>query len=244
MIAYMLSQFPSLGDSGISGYSYFFSSYPNPLPNATTPKIAGMLLLLTLQDHPPSALSNLLAPALTHVNTTWPSTFQITTIPEHHPSFYAWFQTHYDTSPAGLNLLVGSRLLPRSALTTNLTQSAAALRQFTTPQNVATAYLVSGAGVRTARPRGGSNGVNPAWRAAYVHATNGVEWAPGDATARAEAVAKLEYSLQGVRALAPDSGAYVNEVRIFLPTYVRISDLCFASRRRRHDRIPTCHLGE
>jgi hypothetical protein len=210
MVAYVLSQFPSLGDNGLSGYSFLFSSFPNPFDNSSTP-VSGMFFILTLQDQPPSAIDSLLAPVFTHLNTTFPS-FALITIPEEHPSFSAWFASHYDTSAAGSNILIGSRLLPRSALTSNLTASASALRQFVSPIGLATAYLVSGKGVHNATPRGGSNAVNPGWRTAYVHATNLVGWAPGNATEREEATARLNTSLQGMKELAPDSGAYVNEV--------------------------------
>ncbi|KAK0655897.1 hypothetical protein B0T16DRAFT_315247 [Cercophora newfieldiana] len=211
VVAYVLSKFPSLGDSGLSGYSYFFHSFPNPFDNSSTPSlITGMYFILSLQDQPPSTIDTILHPLLSHINTTYP-TFQVLTIPEEHPSFYAWYQIHYDTSAAGSDVLVGSRLLSSSALTTNLTQSAAALRQFITPLNFGTAYLVSGKGVHHAVPRGGSNAINPAWRTAYVHATNLAGWSPGNPNEREEAIARLDASLQGLRELAPDSGAYVNE---------------------------------
>ncbi|KAK0633213.1 FAD binding domain-containing protein [Immersiella caudata] len=209
MIAYVLSQFPSLGDSGLAGYSFLFSSFPNPFDNNTTP-VSGMMLLFTLQDQPPTAIDDLLAPLLTHINTTYPS-FTLLTVPEEHPSFSAWYASHYDTSATGANILIGSRLLPRSALTSNLTASASALRQFVSPLGFGTAYLVSGKGVHDATPRGGSNAVNPGWRTAYVHATNLVGWAPGSATEREDAMARLDRSLEGMRELSPDSGAYVNE---------------------------------
>jgi hypothetical protein len=212
MMAYVLSQFPSLGDSGLSGYSFLFSSFPNPFDNSSTPvPVSGMFLILTLQDQPPTTIDTVLNPLLTHLNATFPS-FALITIPEEHPSFSAWYESHYDTSAAGANILIGSHLLPRSALTSNLTASASALREFVSPLGFGTAYLVSGKGVHSATPRGGSNAVNPGWRTAYVHATNLVGWAPGNATQKEEAKGRLNKSLQGMKELAPDSGAYINEV--------------------------------
>lgn len=40
----------------------------------------------------------------------------------------------------------------------------------------------------------------------------GVDFHPLNATARAEAVAKLDYFIEPLRKLAPDMGAYMNEV--------------------------------
>lgn len=40
----------------------------------------------------------------------------------------------------------------------------------------------------------------------------GVDFRPLNATARAEAVAKLDYFIEPLRKLAPDMGAYMNEV--------------------------------
>lgn len=40
----------------------------------------------------------------------------------------------------------------------------------------------------------------------------GVSFAPLNATAKAEAVDKMNYLLDPLRKLAPDSGAYMNEV--------------------------------
>lgn len=42
---------------------------------------------------------------------------------------------------------------------------------------------------------------------------NGVSWAAQNATARADAIALENQYLEAMRELAPDTGAYINEVR-------------------------------
>jgi hypothetical protein len=169
MVAYVLGQFPSLGDQGLSGYSYFFPSIPNPFDGGAT-QIGGMFMAAVLQDSSPEAMHKVWDPVLAHINTTWPGFFQVIYQPKSFPSFLAWYAENYDTSAAGQNSYLGSRLLDRTALTANLTKSSAALEGFANG-TLSTAYLVSGEGVHNARPRGCGNAVLPAWRKAYVHAS-------------------------------------------------------------------------
>ncbi|KAK3330477.1 hypothetical protein B0H66DRAFT_63722 [Apodospora peruviana] len=211
MVAYFLSQFPSLGDQGLSGYSFFFSAIPNPLDGGAT-TVGGLLMSAVLQDtSDPTALNDLMAPVLTHIATTWPNQFLILNQTTAYPSFYAWYQKNYDTSSAGTNSFTGSRLLDARALTANLTLNAQVFKRFS-GSGIGTAYLISGKGVHSAEPRGGGNAVCPAWRKAYVHATFGVGFPPLNATARNDALDRINYYLEPMREqLAPGSGAYVNE---------------------------------
>ncbi|KAK5656208.1 hypothetical protein OQA88_4969 [Cercophora sp. LCS_1] len=214
MVAYVLSQFPSLGDQGLSGYSYFFPAFPNPFDGGNT-TVAGLVLSMVLQDSTSAAMDKLWNPITSHIDKTWPDAFQTVQVPDEYPSFYAWFEEHYDTTAAGTNTVGGSRLLGEDELTANLTLNAQVFRQFAS-NGVGTAFLVAGKGVHDAEPRGGGNAANPAWRRAYVHASklltpNGVEFPPLNLTAKREAMARLDHSLTGIRELAPTSGAYMNE---------------------------------
>ena len=169
MVAYVLGQFPDLGDNGLSGYSYYFPAIPNPLDGGAT-TVGGMLASVVLQDSSPEDMVKLWKPVLEKINTTWPGKFMVSYQPKSFPSFLGWYSENYDTSQAGLNSYLGSRLLDRTALTANLTRSSLALEGFANG-SIATAYLVSGKGVRDAKPRGCGNAVLPAWRRAYVHAS-------------------------------------------------------------------------
>lgn len=169
MVAYVLSRFPSLGDAGLSGYSYLFNTIPNPLDGGVT-NVSGMIASVVLQDtQSPRVMTDLWAPILTHISQTWPEVIIDTNITTF-PSFLAWYHEHHDTTPTGNDTYVGSRLLDETALTANLTASAEAFKQMSSG-GVSTAYLVSGKGVHDALPRGGGDAVLPAWRRAYIHAS-------------------------------------------------------------------------
>ena len=72
-----------------------------------------------------------------------------------------------------------------------------------------------------------TTGLNPAWRKAGVHIITGVVWPEGTT---AETIEKLREVYLGdtakFRALAPESGAYLNEVRLecHIPMRVRVAD--------------------
>ena len=58
-------------------------------------------------------------------------------------------------------------------------------------------------------------GINPAWRKAAAHTPFGVGWPEGATSEEIEALRdSLKSTLATLRALAPESGAYLNEVSI------------------------------
>ena len=168
VIAYFLSQFPSLGDAGLSGYVFMVAGYPNPFDGGNT-TVGGVYGLLAVQDtQDPSALLSLVGPPLAHIAATWPGYLMVPNVTAY-PSFWAWFKDYADNNPAGTDVFVGSRLLDERALTADLDASAAAYGQLLAGGGAGTAHLVSGKGVRDAQPRGGGDAVLPAWRRSYVH---------------------------------------------------------------------------
>lgn len=173
MNAYLLSNFPSLMDAGLTGYTFIFPNVSNPLPfgpqNTTAGGIFGTVHLLDTQD--PQDVLDLFDPLVAYINETWPGKFQTYFIPTPYASYWDWFQTNYDQSAAGSNTLVGSRLLTKETLEgTDQSVLSAALAQYASG-GTATAYLVGGKGVRDVVPRGGSDAVLPAWRRAYIHSS-------------------------------------------------------------------------
>ena len=72
-----------------------------------------------------------------------------------------------DDAGAGVDKVVGSRLLPPETLTQDAFRDA--LIDFLGDAG-GRLYMVSGKGVWDAEPRGGSDAVNPAWRKALIHA--------------------------------------------------------------------------
>jgi hypothetical protein len=212
MVAYVLSQLPSMGDRGFSGYSYIFRQIPNPFDGSNT-TVGGIVFSGVLQNAAPEELRELWDPIFEHVKATWPDLFMtIYFEPKSYPSFLGWFSENYDTTSAGENSHVGSRLLDRDTLTKNLTSLSEAFERFTDGET-STAYLISGKGVHNAKPRGCSgNAVLPAWRKAYIHATFGVSFDPLDPAASSAAEARVQKRVAALRELAPNMGAYMNEV--------------------------------
>ncbi|KAL2149832.1 hypothetical protein VTH82DRAFT_7508 [Thermothelomyces myriococcoides] len=210
MSAYILSQFPSLGDQGLSGYSFIAREIPNPFDNSSTP-IGGFLFSGAMENSSPEEMGKLWEPIIAHVNATWPGRFEISYHTTSFPTFLAWFAENYDSEDAGYDVVSGSRLLDREALTANLTALSAAYERFVGP-SASTAFLVSGKGVHNARPRGrDGNAVLPAWRSAYVHSTCGEAYPPFNATAAAIAQTLVRERVDALRELAPNMGAYMNE---------------------------------
>lgn len=123
---------------------------------------------------------------------------------------------------------MSSRLLDREALTADSNATKRGLERFSAGGQ-ATVYIVSGKGVRDARPRGGGTAVHPSWRRTYVHASKWccsgndgwmelttsaatVNFASLNAAAKEAAIAQTRAFAAGLRELAPEMGAYVNEV--------------------------------
>lgn len=169
LAAYVVSQFPDLGDAGMSGYSYILRDFPNPY-DPSSGSVAGFYASMCIQDtQDTTEFLKLWNPIFKHINETWPG-FSIGPNLANFTSFSGWYAVNYDKSTTGTDSYVGSRLLDKKALTSNVTALAAALDRLSSG-GTATAFLVSGKGVMDAKPRGGGDAVNPAWRKAYVHSS-------------------------------------------------------------------------
>jgi hypothetical protein len=170
MVAYMLGQFPSLVDAGISGYPIILKASPSILGNYTvyTSGMIGKFIMINSTNI--SDMATIFEPLFNYINSTWPGSFQIGFNITSYPSFYSWYEENYDGSPVGYENVMGSRLLDAAALSANATATKEAFEQFA-GGDLTTAYIVSGKGVWNAEPRGGSNAVLPAWRKSIVHAS-------------------------------------------------------------------------
>ena len=169
LFAYALSVFPSLGNAGLSGYTYMTTKFPNPMPSPGAPdEIAGVLGSFIIQDNEdPKVLDGIWGPINKTIQERWPDAVQLFQMSQEHSSFLDWFSGHYDQGAAGNDSYIVSRLLDEEALGSD--KLVDALKAATAPSNGISAFLVSGKGVHNARPRGGSNAVNPAWRRSLVH---------------------------------------------------------------------------
>ncbi|KAI0191937.1 FAD-binding domain-containing protein [Astrocystis sublimbata] len=208
MVGYFVSSLSYLASKDVSGYI----TYPTnvnmtgadgrPL-NGSFAGMAGEYMLLHTQDI--NDMSKIWEPIVAHVNATWPDAI-VTFSMMPYPSFNAWFSVWYDQATAGYDGYVGSRLLDNEALAASSSVLGEAFKVYD-----GAAYLVAGKGVRDAKPRGGSTSVNPNWRKTIAHTVNHVVFQPLNATAKAEALVRVNQMTEPLRKLAPHMGAYVNE---------------------------------
>ncbi|KAK0616823.1 hypothetical protein B0T14DRAFT_538583 [Immersiella caudata] len=214
-IAHFVSAFPALADAGVTGYPIIFNS----VPSTSNPQrlVSGVIGILIMLDAPsPSTILSHVQPLFTHINITYPGQFEFYTDVTSHKDFAAWYEDNFDPSPVGYSSVMASRLLDKEALTGNVTVLKTALERFSAGGQ-ATVYIVSGKGVFEAQPRGGGTAVHPAWRRTYVHATTSVSFPALDAKARDAAIKASNLYADGLRELAPGTGAYVNEASKYEP---------------------------
>ena len=164
-MAYLLAQFPTLSDSKVAAYSYL---YPNTSAAGLPGDAALFQTLFALYD-PASAntLEGLLTPFIRHINETYSNQTTTKVTSTVFPNFYSMFLEFADDAGAGVDKVVGSRMLPPETLTQDAFRDA--LIDFLGDVG-GRLYMVSGKGVWDAEPRGGSDAVNPAWRKALIHA--------------------------------------------------------------------------
>jgi hypothetical protein len=164
-LTYFFSQYPSLSRQGISGYQGIYPKSPN------NPAYGTMNGTFILPVHSPANTTESFTAAIgdliLHLNTTYPNAFQFETSVATYAQFYDWW---YNPSPgfAGIDIIIGSRLLDEKALTADLSALKAALK-VAIPPGGASVNFVAGGKVRDVVPRGGSNALNPAWRKAVIH---------------------------------------------------------------------------
>ena len=172
MVAYIISQYPSLSTQGIAGYVFILPNYTNPSLNITTPLAAyagEFFLPLLSQSNTSTSLGAAISTVFNASIAPYPGDFISSVLLTTYPDFYSWFKDNNGPLDGGFDSLVGSWLLDEKALTGNLTALKEAIKTFTPPDSSSAPYLVSGRGVWNAVPRGGSNAVNPAWRKALMH---------------------------------------------------------------------------
>ncbi|KAF6834548.1 FAD binding domain-containing protein [Colletotrichum plurivorum] len=224
LLAYVLSQFPSLERAGVSMYCTSQSDpLPNPFPIEGLPsEIAGIMGSALLQNNnDPDAMKKLWQPIKATIQERWPEAVFFQQVTEF-ASWLDWFNVFYDTRPVGGNTIFASRLLDEEALTEDLDALEEAVRTVIDRAGRITTFLVSGKGVHEAKPRGGGNAVNPAWRTAYVHAMATTRFPSANLTAKEEAIARLDSAADGLRKLAPDAGSYLNEGSAYEKDWQRV----------------------
>jgi len=165
IVLYFLTQFPTLSASNISAYTYLY-------PNISAAELGGYVasfegIFALSNPASASALEDMWIPFWRHVDETYPNQIVTKATSTIFPNLYSMFLEYADTDGAGVDKVVGSRLLPPETLTDDAFSDA--LVGFLGDSG-GRLYMVSGKGVWDAEPRGGSDAVNPAWRKTLIHA--------------------------------------------------------------------------
>ncbi|PON27665.1 hypothetical protein TGAM01_v203432 [Trichoderma gamsii] len=210
-VAYMIAQYPTLANSSVAAFTYL---YPNTSAAGLGGDKATLEAVFAIYDPPSSStLESLLEPYVRQINKTYPDQITTKVASTVFPNFHSMFLKFADDNGAGVDKVVGSWLLPPDTLKENAFGDA--LVDFLGPAG-GRLYMVAGAGVWDAKPRGGGNAINPAWRKALIHAVTSQEWSPLNKIERSAVEHNINnVQVEAFRKLAPDSGAYLNEAWLF-----------------------------
>jgi hypothetical protein len=168
VVAYVFSQFPTLGDAGLAGY-FMASAQDNSMFNMTS----GIGGAGTILGHNTTKVAQLLSKINETMQERWPMTGTgvYPGTPTYYDNYLDWFEVHQDRLGAGASSMMNSRLLGKDVLEGDAAALAHALKTAGSAHawEGLPAYLIAGKGVAEAKPRGGGNAVHPAWRKAYLH---------------------------------------------------------------------------
>lgn len=133
-------------------------------------------------------------------------------------SYFEHFVRYYGPLPAGIwetSHILGSRLLPRNVIDSKNAAVVGTYKDILTDSAWSIAGLAINASHAVSGTSPGINAVHPAWRETLVHVFAYSEWdwsAPDPVCVMQEREAFLTDSIEpSLRALAPDSGSYLNE---------------------------------
>lgn len=213
-LALMYASYPDLSDAGWSGYGSWAASPVPIVPNYTT----GFTHTIANFGKSAAEAEKTFSSVAAKLQKFKPSLFINTTY-----STFATYAAYYTAlsgivGPVGSSSALGSRLLDRKALTSNPVALDTALQALAgTPEQFSSTYIVFlGGGQVFKDAQDPYSGVNPAWRKTYVHNIVARGWAPGSDEATIAAVHNdITYTkVQALKTLAPDTGAYMNEVNL------------------------------
>ncbi|KAI4161270.1 MAG: hypothetical protein LQ342_005062 [Letrouitia transgressa] len=215
--------YPALSDKGYSGYGSWSIASPTPLVYNYNYTIGGDIaanfttgFMHTIAAFGKSSLEAqaIFAPVAANLSTFAKSLFINTT----YSSFPAYSDYYTALSgiepPVGISPVLGSRLLDRNALTSPKLGETLKTIAGTTEQFTSNNIVFVGGGQVSKDASDPFSGVNPAWRNSYVHNIVARGLPPGADEATKDAVYKdiTNVKVRAMKNLAPNTGAYMNEV--------------------------------
>lgn len=222
-VATVYAAYPDLSDAGFSGYGSWGLSSPTPLVgNYSTAFIHTIAIFDRSIPQAQAAFAPVLARLAPLNNTSlFLSTKYLT-----FPSYASYYSTLSNvTPPVGSSGALGSRLLDRTALTSNraaLSNMLAITAGSPSESTLNNIVFVGGGQVARDATTSPSSGVLPAWRSAYVHHIVARGWSPGTSP---EGISAVHHDITftktaALKTLAPNSGSYMNEGDAFDPDYL------------------------
>jgi FAD/FMN-containing dehydrogenase len=209
--AYAFTKYPAIVDAGWAGYGAIYPS------NTSVPGIGSKFDIAWFGfGRTESQILEMVTPIADYINATWPGEFGVYGAIKNFSSFYDYWSNNTDTgSPVGVDIVIGSRLLDKTAI--NNPNLKSYLERAVRPGGTLTQYMMGGPGVHS-KPLS-FNAVCPAWRTAYSHSVTGAHWPPFATALEKEQLSQLNGYLDALTELAPNTGAYVNEADPFEPNY-------------------------
>ncbi|KAL7748239.1 hypothetical protein RI367_006425 [Sorochytrium milnesiophthora] len=206
--AYIHTQLPTISDKGVQGYYNVYAGQ--------------FISVFNVYDSNGAALNASMASIMSKLDTLQTAgkiAYQSSVT--RFPTFYQSWQASVNIDPVGYNGVLGTWLLPRKALETDLATAKKLLNATLPPLGAGALIGNFVAGGQVIGNKNLDTGVNDGWRSAYLNFGIFQLWADGTAPADQQAVRDdLTYNkMPLLKALAPASGTYVNEADVNSPTW-------------------------
>jgi hypothetical protein len=217
-VASVISEFPRLNAGGMQGYS---TIVPPGIDGAKTWKWSWGF---NVYDKPNGTIESLFAPIAQKLAPENGTTIMYTSRLTHYRNFFAlWNATVAFEPVAAVGAALGSRLLPAASLTEDKNRLARVLQNLTTRAEASPvsprleAYPIANHNLAMID----QTSITPAWRDATLHFIVIEYFRDSDPFAEAKPVFNrmTNERVSVLKSLAPDSGAYLNEVNSVLPCF-------------------------
>ncbi|KAL8818847.1 MAG: hypothetical protein Q9191_007851, partial [Dirinaria sp. TL-2023a] len=220
-VAAVHTYYPDLSDRGFSGYGSWSISSPSPIIENYTGSypVAGFTQIYAIFNTSLPVALDLFSPLSNKLQSLQNATTGLYTSTRTYafPTYWAYYSTLSNvSSPIGQSAALGSRLLDRRALTSDLPALKSTLNTLAGDPNQFTStniVFVGGGAVSSPPNDANSSAVNPAWRRSYVHNIVARGWAPGTNASAQQAIHDdiTHVKVAAMKRLAPDTGCYMNE---------------------------------